>query len=99
MNEKFSPPPYNQQVVHSRRMAVGITAVVLAVCQLGWIGIPKYMMGYERAGTITLVATVCSCFSAILVFNVLTLIEGIVYLRKTDEEFYETYIAGRKEWL
>ena len=99
MTDTFSRAPYNQQVAHSRRLAVGITAIVLAVFQVGWIGVPKFMLGYDKAGTITLLVTICSCFSALIVFNILTLIEGIIYLSKSDEEFYETYMANEKQWL
>ncbi|MEX0716039.1 MAG: hypothetical protein WD066_05605 [Planctomycetaceae bacterium] len=27
------------------------------------------------------------------------LVEGIIYLTKSDEEFYQTYIVGKKEWF
>jgi hypothetical protein len=27
------------------------------------------------------------------------LIEGILYLTKSDEEFYRTYVLGKKEWF
>jgi hypothetical protein len=27
------------------------------------------------------------------------LIEGIIYLTKTDEDFVRTYVDGRKEWF
>lgn len=27
------------------------------------------------------------------------LIEGILYLTKSDEEFYRTYIAGQRPWF
>jgi hypothetical protein len=27
------------------------------------------------------------------------LIEGIIYLTKSDAEFYNTYVANKKEWF
>jgi hypothetical protein len=33
------------------------------------------------------------------VIRVISLIEGILYLTKSDEEFYNTYIANKKEWF
>lgn len=99
MTDTSSRAPYIQQVAHSRRMSVGITAIVMAVFQIGWLGVPKFMLGYQKAGTITLLVTVCTCFAAFPVFNILTLIEGIIYLSKSDEEFYETYMANEKQWL
>ena len=99
MTDTVSRPPYNQQGAHSRRLAVGITAIVLGFLQVGWLGVPKFMLGYQKAGTLTILITVCSCFTLFLVFNILSMIEGIIYLSKSDEEFYETYIANEKQWL
>jgi hypothetical protein len=31
--------------------------------------------------------------------GVLGLIEGIIYLTKSDEEFYNTYQVGKKPWF
>jgi hypothetical protein len=30
---------------------------------------------------------------------VIGLIEGIIYLTKSDEDFVRTYVDGRKEWF
>ena len=99
MSDTFSRAPYNQQLAHGRRMSVGITAIVMAVFQIGWLGVPKFMLGYQKAGTITLLVTVCTCFAAFPVFNILTLIEGVIYLSKSDEEFYQTYIEEQRPWF
>ena len=31
--------------------------------------------------------------------SIIGLIEGIMYLTKSDEEFYETYMLGEKTWF
>lgn len=36
---------------------------------------------------------------AALVMEVITLIEGIIYLTKSDEEFYQLYEVEKKEWF
>jgi len=33
------------------------------------------------------------------IMGIISLIEGIMYLTKTDEDFYYTYIANRREWF
>ncbi len=99
MVDSFSPAPYNQQVAHSKRLTAGILSIVLFVMGLGWIGIPKFMLGYNKAGLITLIVSIVTCGLGAVVFNILTLIEGIIYLTKTDEEFYQTYMANQKDWL
>ena len=91
--------PFNQQVAHSKRMSAGILSIVLAALGLGWIGIPKFMLGFNKAGLITLLVTLGTCGAAGIIFNILTLVEGIMYLTKTDEEFYQLYINGNKDWL
>jgi hypothetical protein len=46
-----------------------------------------------------LLASALTCFLAWPVFYVIGLIEGILYLSKSDEEFVRTYVDGRKEWF
>jgi hypothetical protein len=46
-----------------------------------------------------LLVTVLTCFLASPVMHVIGLIEGIIYLCKTDDEFVRTYVDGRKEWF
>ena len=99
MDDSFTPPPYNQQAVHSQRMSAGILAIVLGALSMGWIGVHKFMLGFTNAGLISLIVTVVTCFAALPVFTVISIIEGVIYLTKTDEEFYQIYIVGRKEWF
>jgi hypothetical protein len=33
------------------------------------------------------------------VMAVIGLIEGIIYLTRTDEQFVATYVVGKKEWF
>ena len=94
-----APQPFNQQIAHSRRMSAGILSIILAVIGLGWIGIPKFMLGFNKAGLITLLVSICTCGAAAVIFNIMTLVEGIIYLTKTDEDFHQLYIAGDKQWF
>ena len=55
----------------------------------------KFILGYTKEGIIQIVITLVSCgFAGIIPF-----IEGIIYLTKSDEEFYNTYQVGRKGWF
>jgi hypothetical protein len=42
-----------------------------------------------------------TCFAAISlpIMGTISFIEGIIYLTKTDEEFYNIYIFNRREWF
>jgi len=79
---------------NSKKMIAGILAILL-----GTLGIHKFYLGYNKAGLIMLLVTIFTCFFASAAFGVIGLIEGILYLVKTDEEFYRTYIAQQKEWF
>jgi len=50
-----------------------------------------------------LVGYVTACFIVgyfvLFVAGVIGLIEGIIYLTKSDEDFFNTYIRNRKPWF
>jgi TM2 domain-containing membrane protein YozV len=79
-----------------------ILAGVLAIL-LGALGIHKFILGYNKEGIIILVITlilgILTCGIAGWVMSILGLIEGIIYLTKSDEEFYNTYQVGKKPWF
>jgi TM2 domain-containing membrane protein YozV len=82
------------QEANSKKVAAGVCAILL-----GSLGIHKFILGMNTAGLIMLLSTVLTCGLAAAVFHVVGLVEGILYLTKTDEEFYRVYIVGRKEWF
>ncbi|MFP6675664.1 MAG: TM2 domain-containing protein, partial [Pirellulaceae bacterium] len=61
----------------------------------GGLGIHKFMLGYTKEGVIQIVLTVVTCGAA----SIVGLIEGIMYLTKSDEEFIQTYQVGHKGWF
>ncbi|SEA13690.1 TM2 domain-containing protein [Bizionia paragorgiae] len=71
-----------------------ILAGVLALL-LGTLGVHKFILGYNKEGIIQLIATFVTCGIA----GIIPFIEGIIYLTKTDEEFYNTYQVGKKGWF
>ncbi len=75
-----------------------VVAGVLAIL-LGTLGIHKFYLGYTKAGIIMLAITLVSCGFAAVVVWVIALIEGITYLTKSDQEFVDTYVTGKKEWF
>jgi TM2 domain-containing membrane protein YozV len=75
-----------------------VVAGVLAIL-LGAFGIHKFYLGYNTAGIIMLVVTVVTCGFAGTVMAVIGIVEGIIYLTKTDAEFVSTYITNKKEWF
>jgi len=78
----------------SHKIAAGILGILL-----GGLGIHKFILGYTGAGLVMLLVTVLSCFTLSPLMHIIGLIEGIIYLCKSDEEFVRIYVDGRKEWF
>jgi len=82
----------------NKKMLAGILAIIL-----GSLGIHKFVLGYQKEGIIMLAVTLVigffTCGIGASAMGLVGLIEGIIYLTKSDEEFYNTYQAGRKPWF
>lgn len=87
------PPP---EIVAraSNKIPAGICGILL-----GGFGVHKFILGYTGAGLIMLLVSVLTCFAAYPVLYIIGLIEGIIYLTKSDEEFVRIYVDGHKEWF
>lgn len=70
---------------------------------LGAFGVHKFILGYTTEGIIMLVVSIAvgafTCGIGASIMGVVGLIEGIIYLTKSDQEFYDTYIAAKKPWF
>lgn len=82
----------NSQIIKqdNKKVLAGVLAIVL-----GGLGIHKFVLGYTKEGIIQLVIGVVTCGAG----GIIGLVEGIIYLTKTDEEFYQTYQVGKKGWF
>jgi TM2 domain-containing membrane protein YozV len=78
----------------SNKIAAGLLAIFL-----GCLGIHKFIMGYSKEGVIMLLVSVLSCGFAAGIMAIIGLIEGIIYLTKSDEEFIKTYVENKKGWF
>ncbi|HEY1717854.1 MAG TPA: NINE protein [Verrucomicrobiae bacterium] len=78
----------------SNKIPAGICGILL-----GSLGVHKFILGYTGAGLIMLLVSVLSCFILAPIMHLIGLIEGIIYLTKSDEEFVRIYVDGRKEWF
>lgn len=87
-------PPSTVSAKASKKIAAGILGILL-----GSLGIHKFILGYTGAGLIMLLVTILTCGIGGCVMWIIGLIEGIIYLTKSDEEFVRTYVDGRKEWF
>lgn len=84
------------------KLAAGLLAIFL-----GGLGIHKFYLGYSTPGVILLAVTVGGfCLSFVLIGllffwvpGVIGLIEGIIYLTKSDDDFRESYVVNKREWF
>jgi len=105
----FSPDPFapyprqpglygqsamNKGEVSSKKLTAGVLAILF-----GSLGIHKFILGYKGTGLIMLLVTLLTCGLGASVMGVIALVEGIIYLTKSDEEFYSLYILNKKEWF
>lgn len=61
----------------------------------GGFGVHKFVLGYTTEGLIQIAITIVTCG----VGSIVGLIEGIIYLTKSDQEFVDTYIRNKKGWF
>ena len=78
-----------------------VAAAILALI-LGGIGAHKFYMGKTKAGWIMVALFAFGLFTAgtfLWVAPIIALIEAIIYLTQSDEEFEERYINAPKDWF
>lgn len=86
--------PADRSRASSSKTSAGICGILL-----GGFGIHKFMLGMTGPGLIMLLTTLLTCGIGYAVMHVIGLIEGIIYLTKSDEEFFQTYMVQKKEWF
>lgn len=91
------------QAFASKKIAAGVCGILL-----GGLGVHKFILGFNTAGAIMLGVYLVGMFSgfclvvpllASVAMQVIGLVEGILYLTKSDEEFYQLYAVQKKEWF
>jgi TM2 domain-containing membrane protein YozV len=77
-------------VQENKKIMAGVLALLV-----GGIGVHKFVLGYTKEGIIQIVISICTCG----IGGLIPFIEGIIYLTKTEEEFYNTYQVNKKGWF
>lgn len=81
-----TPPPQQE----NKKVLAGVMGILF-----GGLGVHKFILGYTNEGLIQIGITVITCGAG----SLLGFIEGIIYLTKSDEEFYQTYQVNKKAWF
>ncbi len=90
MSYPYGPAPSLPPDTNQKKLLAGILGILF-----GGLGIHRFILGDVSGGIIRIVITFVTCGIGSLV----GLIEGIIYLTKSDEQFYQEYIVGRKAWF
>jgi TM2 domain-containing membrane protein YozV len=98
MNASAIPPAaIDTSDISTLKKKAGWSAILL-----GGLGVHKFILGYKRAGTImvaaSLIGWILFALPSIIVM-IIGIIEGVIYLCKSDADFAATYIQGRREWF
>jgi TM2 domain-containing membrane protein YozV len=100
---QYTPDPQGQMYPGAKptryrkeRLVAGILALTL-----GAFGAHKFYLGYTTEAVIMLLLMLVGWCLLIgpFVAGVIALIEGILYLLKSDEEFERTYVYDKKGWF
>ena len=77
-----------------------LTAGILAIL-LGGLGIHKFYLGYKnQLVTMLLLVTFGSLLVSPIFATAITAVsEGIIYLTKSDQDFYDSYVSNQKVWF
>ena len=78
----------------NKKLAAGLLGIFF-----GGFGVHKFVLGYSTPGVIMLVVSLVTCGVGYVVMSVIGLVEGIIYLTKSPEEFQATYIDSSREWF
>lgn len=73
-----------------KKLACGLCGILL-----GGLGIHRFILGDTTGGILRIVISLVTCGAG----SVVGLIEGIIYLTKTDQEFVDMYVNGKKAWF
>ena len=93
----FTQPPYpTRPVSRKSRAAAGLLAIFCGI-----LGFHKFYLGYISAGIIMFLLTFFLWWTIVvpLAMFLVSIIEGVMYLTKSDEEFQRIYVQSQKDWF
>jgi len=94
---------YDKISGENKKVLAGVTAILL-----GGFGVHKFVLGYYKEGAILLGITITLNIFGFLGFFgrffgflvwAFAVIEGLIYLTKTNNEFFKTYQKYKKPWF
>ena len=90
-------PVAQQFLGQKNKLVAGLLALFA-----GTFGLHKFYLGYNGAGAVMLLSTLFGfilLWIPTMIVALVALIEAVIYLTRSDEQFHETYELGRKPWF
>ena len=89
---QYPPPGYgaNPQYTSDKKVPAGVLGILL-----GGFGVHRFYLNDPGGGLLRILITVLTCGFG----SFIGLIEGIIYLTKTDAEFDQIYLVERRSWF
>ncbi len=84
------PYPAVPPEVNSKKVLAGVMGILF-----GGLGIHRFILDDVSGGLIRILITLVTCGLG----SIIGFVEGIIYLTKTDAEFYQTYMVARRAWF
>ena len=93
---QYSDPMWDE--IKRKRTTTGVMGIIF-----GFLGVHKFILGYTAEGLILLLVSVIggiiTCGLSIIVTDLIGIIEGIIILSKTPEEFKRLYLDKKTGWF
>lgn len=102
-NQQVQPPAGNYGMQSQpipgadKKLLAGLLGIFL-----GGFGAHKFALGYTNEGIIMLAVWIVGLFLCGIpsaVVSIIGIVEGIMYLTKSDQEFVQTYVVNKKGWF
>ena len=82
----------------ARKIAAGVCALLF-----GAFGVHKFILGMRGPGMVMLLVTVVGFIftfgMSAFIMHVIGMIEGVIYLAKSDDDFYQDYMVNHRGWF
>ena len=80
----------NKPAGADKKVLAGVLGILL-----GGFGVHRFVLGDTSGGLVGIGITIVTCGMG----GIIGLVEGIIYLTKSDEEFVQTYLNEGKKWF
>ena len=103
--EGWIDPPWLPDDVYQaskRRIPSGLVAAFMALFG-GVIGMHKFYLGYPGAGMAMILTSAAASALGVNVVAIMVavvgIVEGLIYLIRSDDDFLRIYVLGRRPWF